>query len=729
MTSETPETSNTGASVSTSSKSNDALNLFIVSVLSLFVELMLIRYIAIEVTIFAYFKNLALMACFLGLGLGFAWAHRSVDWFRRSGTIYFGLIVVLSVALILNWHHLTFANPYQFMLFGVGNLEESVPGILESAKCLGVMLLIFASTTFIFVGMGQYIGQLFEKFSPLKAYSINVVGALTGSLLFTLLCSLETPPAVWIITAGILFMLVKRTFSHAAIIAFGLVHFFLVPYVAGRGYGSEYLETLWSPYYRIDVVQVRPDNDKSKLWGYDLRVNYGTFQSIVDCSPENLARFSPAVQKGMLDAFAIPYNSLHIKPKEVLILASGNGSDVASALKNGAEHVDAVDIDPVLTRLGKTLHPEKPYLDPRVSLYVMDARTYLQNCKKKYDLIVFAYLDSHTAFSSLSSLRTDNYVFTVDSYRQACNLLNDRGLVFVSFISFKDWLWNRHTNALKEASGMVPIASKGSTDVVGVGYMVAGPGLKYLDPGTLTLPGKTTPVDTNSGIMLATDDWPFLFLPSRELSLTYVIPIMVILGFSALFIARELKSGLTNPSNWLMLLLGMGFMLLEVRAMADLSLIFGSTWFVNSCVISVVLLMILIGNFIATKVKTAHAPAVVALLVAAVMGSTLINPPQLLTLGHPTDAVVGSLLYLSPAALAAILFATLFKTVNKPAQALAFNIFGGIVGISLEYLSMQFGVRFLGWLAVAIYAATLIPMLKVRSTAASPSTEIISEST
>ena len=695
-------------------RENYALSLFIVSVLSLFVELMLIRYIAIEIHIFAYFKNLSLMACFLGLGLGFAWVGRNMNWFRWSGTICFGLLVILSLALELRWHSLTFVNPFQFMLFGVGQTQETPPNLFESFKCLAIMLLIFASTTFTFVGMGQYIGQLFEKFSPLKAYSINVAGALAGSLLFTLLCSFETPPAIWIITAGILFLLVKRTPSHAAILVFGIIHLFLVPYVAGRGYGPDYVETLWSPYYRIDVVATRPDDDKSKLWGYDLKVNYDTFQSILDCSEENLKRFPPSVQKGMLNAFGFPYSGLNIRPKQVLILASGNGSDVAAALKNGAEHVDAVDIDPVLTRLGKTLHAEKPYLDPRVSLYVMDARTYLQNCKKKYDLIIFAYLDSHTAFSSLSSLRTDNYVFTVDSYQQACNLLNDRGLVFASFISFKDWLWNRHTNALAKASGMAPVASYAFNGNVGVGYMVAGPGLKYMDIKAINLPGEIRPVDTNSGVMLATDDWPFLFLPSRELSLTYIVPILVILGFSALFIAKELRSGLTNMSNWLMLLLGMGFMLLEVRAMADLSLMFGSTWFVNSCVISVVLLMILIGNYIATKVPNARAPVLVALLVVAVMGSTLVKPAQLLALGQPIGAVVGSLLYLTPAALAAVLFATLFKMVDKPSQALAFNIFGGIVGISLEYLSMQFGVRFLSWLAVGIYASTLFPMIMLR---------------
>ncbi len=685
-----------------------ALMLFMASVLSLFAELLLIRYIAIEVHIFAYFKNLSLMACFFGLGLGFAWTNKSTDYFKYCGTIFFGLCIILSVALALKWNALTFVNPFNFMLFGLGVTKEVAPSLFESLKSLAVMMLIFAMTTFTFVGMGQLIGKYFDRFSPLKAYSINVGGALAGAALFSLLCSFETPPGVWIIVAGLLFLSIKRSPSHFAVLVFGVVHLaFLVPFIAQHFYGSDYIETLWSPYYRIDVVTARPSGKPEVKWGYDLKVNYDTFQTILDCSPQNLAKFSPSVQQGMLYAFGFPYSSLNMKPKRVLILASGNGSDVAAALRAGAEHVDAVDIDPVLTRLGKTLHPEKPYLDPRVDLYVMDARTYLKNCKVKYDLIMFAYLDSHTAFSSLSSLRTDNYIFTVDSYKEAMHLLDDRGVIFVSFICFKDWLWNRQTNALMQASGMTPLASFKNNGTVGVGYMAAGPGIKYLDQSQVSMPGNVRPIDPNSGVPLATDDWPFLFLPNKELTWTYGIPLLLVLSFSILFVAKELRSGMRSKLNLTMLLLGMAFMLLEVRAMADLSLLFGSTWLVNSSVISGVLVMILLGNIIAVKSPPAFSRFAGTLLILSLVAGTLIKPSDLLTLGEGMGKIAGTAIYLLPAAFAAVFFAGLFRNSKKPTEALAFNIFGGLVGVSFEYLSMQFGIHFLGWLCISIYIAAL----------------------
>ncbi|MEZ4545440.1 MAG: hypothetical protein R3C24_16285 [Cyanobacteriota/Melainabacteria group bacterium] len=48
------------------------LELFIISLLSLYLELVIIRWLSSEIRIFAYFKNVPLMACLFGLGLGMA---------------------------------------------------------------------------------------------------------------------------------------------------------------------------------------------------------------------------------------------------------------------------------------------------------------------------------------------------------------------------------------------------------------------------------------------------------------------------------------------------------------------------------------------------------------------------------------------------------------------------------------------------------------------------------
>ena len=48
-----------------------AWDLFLISAIALFLELAVIRWLSTEIRIFAYFKNLPLMAAFLGFGIGF----------------------------------------------------------------------------------------------------------------------------------------------------------------------------------------------------------------------------------------------------------------------------------------------------------------------------------------------------------------------------------------------------------------------------------------------------------------------------------------------------------------------------------------------------------------------------------------------------------------------------------------------------------------------------------
>ena len=68
--------------------------LLLASFLTLFAELAFIRWIAVEVGVFAYFTNLALLLCFVGFGLGCASAHRVLRW-------SVGLTAVLGLVLVL----------------------------------------------------------------------------------------------------------------------------------------------------------------------------------------------------------------------------------------------------------------------------------------------------------------------------------------------------------------------------------------------------------------------------------------------------------------------------------------------------------------------------------------------------------------------------------------------------------------------------------------------------
>lgn len=678
-------------------------------------EMLVIRYMATEVLIFAYFKNLALMSAFLGLSLGFIKAPESRDYFKWSGLAFLFLCGLLVAALPLGLTFMSFADPFQFMLFGVGGATgtQAWHGATmgRSLGTLVVMLGLFSLSAFSFVGPGQRMGQLFRQLWPLEAYSVNILGALAGTALFSLMSWLETSPGVWIAVTGLLFLLVELRPSHFALCLLGIVYaVWLGPFIARAYYGADYVKTIWSPYYRIDVVESHPAGAMGRKlrYGYDLRIGYDTFQTILDCSAESLARFPQPVQDAMVNIFSVPYRILPRVPEKVLILAAGNGTDTAAAISAGVKEVDAVDIDPVIGRLGKTLHPQRPYLAPGVRLKIMDARTFLKTAKDKYDAIVFAYLDSHTAFSCLSSLRTDNYIFTKQAYQEAAKLLKENGYIYVSFICFKDWLWDRHARALAEATGMVPLGYCNNNGNVDVGYLIAGPAVRGKKASDLNMPFAARTVELNQATDLATDDWPFLFLPARALSATYMLPLFSVLSLSLLLFLGHFRSGSSDALNWEMFLLGTGFMLLEVRAMADLSLLFGSTWAVSSFVISGVMVVILVGNWLATRLHLGHLVPVGLLLVLALLLSTAIRVSELTAFGELAGRMLAVLFYIFPVAFAATMFALFFKNASISSTALAFNLFGGLVGICLEYVSMWLGIHALAWIAVAIYSACLV---------------------
>src|SRR6516162_6367017 len=67
--------------------------LFLVSIASLFLELMLIRWIGTEVRLFTYVQNAVLVVCFLGLGMGCWTCRRPVA--LREIVLPLGLLVLL----------------------------------------------------------------------------------------------------------------------------------------------------------------------------------------------------------------------------------------------------------------------------------------------------------------------------------------------------------------------------------------------------------------------------------------------------------------------------------------------------------------------------------------------------------------------------------------------------------------------------------------------------------
>jgi hypothetical protein len=392
----------------------------------------------------------------------------------------------------------------------------------------------------------------------------------------------------------------------------------------------------------------------------------------------------------------------------VLVLGSGTGNDVAAALRNGASHVDAVELDPTIYRLGRTMHPDRPYDDPKVDVHINDARYFLRAGKGKFDLIVLGWLDSHRLFSSLSNIRQDNFVYTLESMRQARALLKDDGLLCLSFYVGKDWLGQKIYGMLDRAFGHKPEVYA----YPGGGYGVDGRTFVVRPDPALPLPKVSAPFVTLSGeydrpdlAPYPTDDWPYLYYKERRLSSEYAWTILILIVLSGAMVFFAIPRGKVVVSEALLFfLLGAGFLLMEARNITSLALVYGSTWMVTSIVIGVVLLMILAANYFVERHGTLLGDkAAWGLLLGSIMLS-LAWREEFLPFGGPmTKGIVTTFVVSLTFLFAGVVFARAFSKAEIPSVALGFNVLGSVVGGLTEYLSLVVGIRGLLGMAAALY--------------------------
>lgn len=652
------------------------------------------------------------MACLFGLGLGMALGSSRKDISRWFPLGVLAIVAIICFAGPMNLTHVTFINPLENYLIGsfVNNLgAEDTPMRRLQLFLPGLALLVgvFYLLVFTFACLGQRLGVLFCQFKPLTAYSINVFAALAGILLFTLVSYMSLNPVWWITIGAWTIVLCYFRWDQIAALAAALIIAFTT---AEKG-------VRWSPYYRISIAKIevpKDGNSPAYQYGYNINVNYDTIEGAYNNNPEKIAALTPEQKKHTADYYDTPYQALGDKPRDILVLAAGTGNDVAAALRHGAEHVDCIEIDPMIAKIGKELHPENPYSNPKVDVIVDDARAFIKKTDKKYDLIVFAYLDSHSAFSAMSSLRLDNYVYTKDCFADASKLLKPGGTMSVTFYYLTWWQLTRVWQSLKEGFGQEPLGvysmmNNGPTLLVGAvnKEQVEKSGLPMFSIDKFLQENNATRAEWDQ-VEPTTDDWPFLFLKNRSISWTYAIGLIFTLYLGIWLVRRCFGTYVKDKDGITMFFLGAAFMLIETKSVTQMGLLAGTTWIVNSAVIGGVLVMILVANLIQIQCQFKNVKPLYAMLFLALLFSYFFPLSIVNTLDASMRLPVGALILVAPLFFASFIFAITYNTVKDPDKALGMNLLGTLIGGALEYFSMMIGVNALGIVAALLYLCAFL---------------------
>lgn len=706
------------------------VELFLISFVALFLELACIRWFGATVAFLTFFTNLVLMACFLGLSVGLLAASSTRDYSRL--TLPVGLVAALLAQWLLSAHRT--GSGIMVEVGGRGSPQQIYFGTEYLARdpfawVIPIEVLaggFFVLIAIMFIGIGQVMGRRFNAIPHrVAAYSTDIGGSLVGIAGFALASRFETTPLLWFaVASGVFIALVPRRSMLQIGSLIGLLY---IAAISAFGPGNE-ARTFWSPYYKVEY------SSDARL----IETNNIGHQQMVDIETTGRAYWLPHLlnQAGGGDAF-----------KDVLIIGAGSGNDVASALQFGAEQIDAVEIDPTLQRLGQRHHPNRPYQDPRVTVHLTDGRGFLRSTEKKYDLIIYALVDSLVLHSGYSSLRLESFLFTDQAMRDIQARLKPGG-VFAAYNYYRQgWVVGRIDLMIDAAFGAPPVVfSLPPQDEIRpdasqsnhITFLMAAngptPAIEQarerfandqvldtsLDPETGVADGVFAPrtrapndalrpasVITEGISRVPTDSWPFLYLkdPSipnlnlRGMAIVGILSIALLLGFA------PIKRGRPDIQ---MFFLGAGFMLLETKGVVHMALLFGSTWAVNSIVFGAILVMVLLANLWVIRMKpTRQWPFYVA-LVLALLANVVVPLETYLALPDVPRVVVSCTVVFLPVFFAGIIFASAFRDRARPDLALGANVAGVVVGGLSENLSLALGFNNLIWVAVGFYVLSAL---------------------
>lgn len=433
------------------SRFGNGFELVLISLVILFLELAGIRWFPAHVLYLTFFTNVVLLACFLGMSVGCLAASHRRDYLTWTPLL---LVIALAAAHAVEISSGSFvkfvdvgnqASPQQIFFgteYHTGDLSRySIPVEVLCGFFFTVIALAF-------IGPGQELGRALRRWpNRVQAYTLNIIGSIAGIVLFAACSWIELSSFWWflLVALGLGYFyfisprhrLPRRFFSLAPLTAVLLVAVVgLAAYVPVHDdyQGQRDAKQIWSPYYRIDF----------KKADLSLSVNLIYHQQMVSRN-ENFP------------AYALPHllNRDAGRPAfgDVLIIGAGSGNDVSRALQWGAKHIDAVEIDPAINRLGRQYHPDQPYSDPRVEIHLDDGRNFLRSSNRKYDLIIYALVDSLVLHSGYSNIRLESFLFTRQTYEDVRRHLKPDGN-FVIYNYFRQgWLAARLQKGLEEVFG------------------------------------------------------------------------------------------------------------------------------------------------------------------------------------------------------------------------------------------------------------------------------------
>jgi hypothetical protein len=213
------------------------------------------------------------------------------------------------------------------------------------------------------------------------------------------------------------------------------------------GFEGRPLYERWNSYSRVRVTGDPNRPEQPYMWGLsaayraDRRINQLHMDIDVAAGTVMTRRTDDPLDTEHL-RYDVTNVGYYIRPAaDALVVGTGGGRDILSALVFGARSVTGVElngniIETTNDRFGDfTGHLDR---DPRVRFVNDEARSWIARQDRRFDLIQISLIDTWAATAAGAFVLSENSLYTVESWALFLRRLTDRGLLSVSRWYFED---------------------------------------------------------------------------------------------------------------------------------------------------------------------------------------------------------------------------------------------------------------------------------------------------
>lgn len=419
-----------------------------------FISFSILSYEIIFTRIFSYsqwhnLSSLIITMALLGFGVSGSVISVIVKRIEKNYSLYFsGAMLLFPVFLGLGFiisSTLDF-NPYEITF--------------RPGQVIAVFLYFFIMGFSFFIG-ASIICIAFLKYSISKSYFINLLGSGVGPLCVVAASFFFHPCDIM---AGIIFISmipalvtafnISRRYAFVSVTIMVLLGVTVImaflsldikkvsQYKAISGaLNLPDAEVVYEDYSPLAVVQVVEAKGLRSTAGLSLASPFhvpeqkGIFFDAGSMSP--VTPFKGDINDISYIKYLASYLPFHVidKKNNVLVIGAGGGESILKSVLSGFKKIDGVEVNHRVIELMRNqfgTFSGEIYNRENVTIHNQEARSYIKQTRKKYDLIELSMIDAYNTTASGVYALNESYLYTVESIEDYFKCLNETGFLAIT---------------------------------------------------------------------------------------------------------------------------------------------------------------------------------------------------------------------------------------------------------------------------------------------------------